>query len=75
MLVKNPNLIKVSVILAQKYLEDTDFMSTGNGTAISTWPSEPREGLAVCTVFLSVVPSSDVEPMTSLYAVRPCRGL
>ena len=50
-------------------------MSTGNGTAISTWPSEPREGQAVCTVFLSVVPASDVEPMTSLYAVRPCRGL
>ena len=50
-------------------------MSTGNGTAISTWPSEQREGLAVCTVFRSVVPASDVEPMTSLYAVRPCRGL
>ena len=29
-------------------------MSTRNGTANSTWPSEPREGLAVCTVFVSV---------------------
>ena len=39
-------------------------MSTRNGTAISTWPSEPREGLAVCTVFVSVVPVSDIEPVT-----------
>ena len=50
-------------------------MSTRNGTAISTWPSEPREGLAVCTVFVSVVPVSDIEPVTLRYAVQPCRGL
>lgn len=50
-------------------------MSTRNGTAISTWPSEPRKGLVVCTVFVSVVPVSDIEPVTLRCAVQPCRGL
>ena len=69
--------------LARKVLiGDTIFTSpTGDGTAISTWSSEPREGPAVCNAkalpsflshfkTLSIGPALGIEPMTSGSAVK-----
>ena len=54
---------------------------TGDGTAISTWLSEPREGPAVCSTkavpsflsyfkTLSIRPAPGIEPATSRSAVK-----
>ena len=61
---------------------DTNFTSpTGDGTAIWTWSSEPREGLAACSAkevpsflsyfkALSIGSAPGIEPATSRSAVE-----
>ena len=63
-------------------IRDTIFTSpTGDGTAISTWSSEPREGPAVSSAktvpsflryfkTLSIGPAPGIEPATSRSAVK-----
>ena len=47
---KTPFFLSVNVFSTKVLIGDTIFTSpTGDGTAISTWSSEPREGPAVCS--------------------------
>ena len=53
---KNALFLSVNVFSTKVLIGDTIFTSpTGDGTAISTWSSEPREGPAVCSA--KTVPS------------------
>ena len=75
-------LLSINVFRSKVLTGDTIFTSpTGDGTAISTWSSEPREGPAVCSEkavpsFLSyfntssVGPPAGIEPATSRSAVK-----
>ena len=72
----------VNVFSTKVLIGDTIFTSpTGDGTAISTWSSEPREGPAVCSAktvssflsyfkTLSIGPAPGIEPATSRSAVK-----
>ena len=72
----------VNVFSTKVLIGDTIFTSpTGDGTAISTWSSEPREGPAVCSAkvvpsflsyfkTLSIGPAPGIEPTTSRSAVK-----
>ena len=74
---KNALFLSVNVFSTKVLIGDTIFTSpTGDGTAISTWSSEPREGAAVSTAkavtsflsyfkTLSIGPAPGIEPATS----------
>ena len=77
-----PFFLSVNVFSTKVLIGDTIFTSpTGDGTAISTWSSETREGPAVCSVkavssflsyfeTLSIGPAPGIEPATSRSAVK-----
>ena len=68
--------LSVNVFSTKGLTGDTIFTSpTGDGTAILTWSSESREGLAICRAkavpsffsyfkTLSIVPTPGIEPAT-----------
>ena len=74
--------MSVNVFSKKVLIGDTIFTSpTGDGTAISTWSSEPREGPAVCSAkavssflsyfkTLSIGPAPGIESATSRSAVK-----
>ena len=80
--IKHPFFFSVNVFSTKVLIGDTIFTSpTGDGTAISTWSSEPREGPAVCSAkavssflsyfkTLSIGPAPGIEPATSCSAVK-----
>ena len=74
--------MSVNVFSTKVLIGDTIFTSpTGDGTAISTWSSESREGPAVCSAktvpsflryfdTLSIGPAPGIEPATFRSAVQ-----
>ena len=76
------SFLSVNVFSTKVLIGDIIFTSpTGDGTAISTWSSEPREGPAVCSAkavssfvsyfkTLSIGPTPGIEPATSRSAVK-----
>ena len=78
----NALFVSVNVFRTKVLIGDTIFTSsTGDGTAISTWSSEPREGPTVCSAkavssflsyfkTLSIGPAPGIEPATSRFAVK-----
>ena len=79
---ENALFLSVNVFSTKVLIGDTIFTSlTGEGTAISTWSSEPREGPAVYSAkvipsflsyfkTLSIGPAPGIEPTTSRSAVK-----
>ena len=79
---KHPFVLSVNVFSTKVLIGDTIFTSpAGDGTAISTWSSEPREGPAVCSAkevslflshfkTLSIGPTPRNEPATSRSAIK-----
>ena len=77
------HFFSVGVFSTKVLIGDTIFTSpTGDGTAISAWSSEPRDGPAVCSAkgvpsflsffkTLSIGPAPGIEPATSRFAVKP----
>ena len=76
------HFLSVNVFSTKVLIGNTIFTSpNGDGTAIFTWSSEPREGLAACSAkevssflshfkTLSNGPASGIEPATSRSAVK-----
>ena len=74
--------LSVNVFSTKVLIGDAIFASpTEDGTAISTWSSEPREDLTVCSAkavpsflsyfkTLSIGPAPGIEPATSRSAVK-----